>query len=351
MSNFYYEHIGHMQCSVITLELLKELYNQSNTQINFPCSIVKIINYLKTKGYKQKIIESEIDRFFYGGLAQEIGDDTCVMTYIGKDYYEQLLIDASNQKNKLGFLIRPSKRRNRYSVTVQDTTFYNKKIYEVINKYSLRSGGARDFIKSMDLFSLNGLIKELSLVLEDEIFQINNFDDLINLVKSEGKYWSSVGGKYSWIIFAQKYNVKIDMVKYEKLVNTMRHPTEWGGRAKDLSYNEVKELLDDDATINEFIDNIVIRKLKNGYFRLTCPGYLMHERVKKGPILEFELLKSNIENNYKIQVCKADDCNYSGIFSFIRNEAIMRYCDEGSIEDLLKKINFAIEGQATINYD
>lgn len=343
MSEFYYEHIGHMQCAEITLVVLNNLYALSKGDISKPVEISKLVEKTRMSGFSDKIINSEIDRFFYGGIARNLFDGNCVLTYIGLDYYTQLIKEVSYQKNVIALLVRRSKRKGMYNITLQETTFFNKETYDVIAKYSLRSGGARDFIKSVDLAILNNLVLDLSKTIYGEELYAENFDDVNQLVKKYGKYWVSVGGKYSWIIFSQRYKVNVNMEKYKNLVLAMKRPTEWGF-GNDLSHKEIIDILGSEKEINNFINNLIIRKLSNGWYRMTSPGYLIFERINKGYILEFEIQKS-YNNQYLMLVCSAKDNKNEKLFSSLENSTLMKLHKKGDINQINYAINQVLTGK------
>lgn len=347
MNNFYYEHIGHMQCCEITLAIYKNLFLLSGGKTDTPVSINDLINLTKLDGFGEKIIISEIDRFFYGGTARNLFDGNCIMTYIGLDYYNQLIKETPQQKNIIALLIRKSKRKNMYNITLQETTFFEEDTYDVIKKYCLRNGGARDFIKSISLETLNNLIIDLSKTIKNEKFDISTIKDVIDLIKQSGKYWASVGGKYSWIIFSQRYNVNVDFEKYKSLVDVMRHPTEWG-HGKDIAYNDIISILDDETTLKQFIDNLIIRKLDNGNYRMTCPGYLMFERINKGYIFEFQIQKMD-ENKFSILACNASDVSHNEFFVEKENQTLMHLNETGTIEEIIRIINNVLENQVRMD--
>lgn len=344
MSNFYYEHIGHMQCCEITLQLYKHLYELSKGEIGKHISIKEIIYRICFEGFSEKQAVSELDRFYYGGLAQDHFDGTCSTTYIFKDYYTQIINESRDQKNIIAVLARESKLKNKYNITLQETTFFDPRVYEIINRYKLRSGGARDFIRSVTLQELNDLVQDVSTVVQNERFPIMNIDDLISLVKTYGKYWASVGGNYSWIIFSQRYYVEVEFEEYRRLIAAMGKPVEWGGKSKDLSHHEIVEILGDEAHLKKFVNNLIVRKLKNGDYRLTCPGYLMFERMEKGRIFEFELRRVNDEC-FELLACNADDCLHKSLFPEQNTNTLMRLRYEGTLEEIKRLISTTLTRQ------
>lgn len=345
MSKFYYEHIGHMQCCEITLTLYKHMHDLSKCSVNVP--IKELINRACCDGYSRKIAYSELDRLFYGGVIQDQHDGYCKFTYIGEDYYNQLINESKYQKNCIAMLVRGSKLKGKYNITLQETTFFNPLIYKVIEKYSLRSGGARDFIRCVDIPTLNNLIGDLSENICYEPISIDTIEDLIEQVKLNGKYWASVGGKYSWIIFSQRYHVDVDFINYKKLIYVMIRPPEWGGRTRELSHAELLNLLGNEQEIERFLYNIIIRKTPFDTYRLTCPGYLIYERLTKGKVFEFELRKKPCNNFFELLACNAYDCTHEHLFKNVPNagSTLMSLLQEGELKDMQEIINSSITGK------
>ncbi len=141
-----------------------------------------------------------------------------------------------------------------------------------------------------------------------------SLQDIIRKVETLGKYWASVGSRYSWFVFTQKFKLPFsvkDWELYDSLISVMIRPPEWGG-GKDMLYEELIELLECKERLLQFRKEGIIRPIwtsldfEKSKFRLTSPGYLMWERKKKGFLFEFHLRRLS-ENNFELALCNATD--------------------------------------------
>ena len=106
--------------------------------------------------------------------------------------------------------------------------------------------------------------------------------------------------------------------------------------------------MDDETTLKQFIDNLIIRKLDNGNYRMTCPGYLMFERINKGYIFEFQIQKMD-ENKFSILACNASDVSHNEFFVEKENQTLMHLNETGTIEEIIRIINNVLENQVRMD--
>jgi hypothetical protein len=334
---FYYEHIGHMQFSVLTLKALSVIENLTKGQIDIFVSLSKVANSILSEGFSQKQVYGELDRFCYGFECIERivnNERQIALTPIGKAYIDSLVAEAPYQSSQLAILMRPAKRRNHHNVTIQESTFFDPIIYNIIAKYKFRKGPARDFIKCISNDLIEQFITEsLDGLSGDPSFPKYSLDECIKQVQKYGKYWASVGGKYSWFVFAQKYILQMNSDQWDKynlLIERLIRPPEWGG-GKIFPYKDILALLDNKDNISLFQRFGIIRAvwpLNKLHFQLTAPGYLMAERKFKGFIYEFRIRK-NTDNKFEISLCDASD--------FVNKNLKTKLTKEDSVPSLVQR--------------
>lgn len=355
MNEFWYEHIGHMQISVLTLELYSVILKLSKGKVNVLICVHDVLMHMKYKGFPEKVILSEIERFFYGFECREIFIDDeryLSLTHIGMDYIAEIMREIVNQESELAFIVRDSKKKSSVNVIVQESTFYDRNIYNLFEKYHFRKGGARDFLKCLSINELKEFIIEAMSYLNVNVEKTNtNLEECIKMVNNNGKYWSGVASKYSWIFFNQNYYLHLsekEWQQYKEIINYAKYPVEWGGNAQDIPQTFVDT---NNVNIDIFLEQGIVRKLYNkgkfeGFYRLTAPGYLMYERKERGFLLEC-LLKKVKNEHYSINICEASDkddyyiygyseknlngiqnLNFSEMTQFIERQ-LMMYKDRG----------------------
>lgn len=316
MSNiFWYEHMGHMQISVLTLELYAAIFELTKDKTNNLVKVQDIIELMEKKEFPRKVILSEIERFFYGFESIESFIDNTrylCLTQLGIDYMSEIMKEILKQDSEIAFIVRNSRKKASVNAIIQESTFFDKKIYQILQKYRFRDGGTRDFLKCLPIDELKEFIGEAMCSLNKEKTEDNaTLKECIDLVKCSGKYWSSVASRYVWIFFRQKYRVnfsKSEWKQYSEILNYAKRPVEWGGNAKDVPENFMRE---NGIEINNFLNLGIIRKLfDKGQFlnkyRLTAPGYLMHERKERGFLFEC-ILRKNADGKFSIYICEASD--------------------------------------------
>lgn len=316
---FFYEHFGHMQISVLTLktfEVLREL-TCNKTNVFVPWELVR--EKIKECGFSERQSEGELERFCYGFECIDSFKNNrrkIALTETGENFLNEIIKETPHQKNQIAFLIRSARRKEMLNVIIQESTFFDPKIYKIISDFKFRQGGARDFLRC---FSTNELVELLNLIfntLSPVAEQSTEFSlqDCINKIEKCGKYWASVGGKYSWVVFPQKFELSFspeEWMSYDILIKNLLRPPEWNG-GKYLAYGKCAELLGKKERVVQFRNQGVIRpiwkneNIENASFCLTAPGYLMWERRKKGFIFEF-CVKRISEELYKIILCDASD--------------------------------------------
>lgn len=319
-NTYFYEHIGHMQFSVLTLETFKAISTLTQEKVGVFVEFNEIKELIIKAGFTEKQAISELDRFCYGFECTDKfdskGNYKLALTKIGQSFLKSLVNESENQSSMIAFLMRPAKRKFNWNITIQESTFFNEEIYELIKLYKFRQGGARDFIRTISLNEfLEFLEKAISSLSQISNPNIASLDTCIEKVKKHGKYWASVNSKYSWFVYSQKFSLPFnafDWCCYDTLISVLIRPTEWGGGGKDITYTEIIKLLKNENTFYKFRENGIIRpiwkdsKIENASFRITSPGYLMWERKKKGFIYEFQIKKLNSEI-YELALCDAFD--------------------------------------------
>lgn len=318
---FFYDHIGHMQISVLTLSTFKALFDLTGQRQNVFVPWSSIIEQVQMNGFSKRQSENELERFCYGfectDRLNSKNERQIALTNIGVDFLNSLVSSNSFQSCQFAFLMRPSKRNNFWNVTIQESTFFNPGVYDFISQYKFRKGPARDYLRSISLTDLFDLLdkisSELSIATSGREMSI---DSCIEQVENHGKFWASVGGKYSWFVFWQHFELCMtpkDWTSYDNLVKAMIRPPEWGG-GKDLTYNNVIEILKTEERFDLLRRYGLFRPLwktsniKEALFRLTAAGYLMWERKMKGPIYEWWLHRSK-EDSFTLYLCNATDLN------------------------------------------
>ena len=316
-NTFYYEHIGHMQFSTLTLNALIAQQKFTNGKVGKNVLWNEVREEIMQHNFSYKQANGELERFCYGYESVEIFDNKqhmLAMTHLGNSFIQQLTNDAKVQDCQLAILIRPSRKRNHWNITVQESTFWPSSIYNNIHKYKFRKGPARDFLKCLKENELFSFIENTIDCLNESHDRPNNCSllECLELVEKYGKYWSSVGGKYSWFVFSQNYKLPSevdDWDYYNALVELLVRPPEWGN-GNTLKLNELIELIGHDRC-KRFLDFGIIRHILDNYgnpiyYQLTAPGYLMWERKSKGPI--YEILIRRLNNKlYQVSYCDASD--------------------------------------------
>lgn len=342
-----------MQFSTLTLNTYLALlqYTKGKQDIFVPWDLVQ--SAIEKKGYSKRLSYSELDRFCYGfECIDKFSKNTheIALTKTGISFLENLLNEAPFQSCKLAILIRNSKRKNFLNATIQETTFFNKSIYELISRYKFRNGGARDFIKSIDRESFMQFLHEslghLSVIQKN--VDGYSVEDCIEQVKKNGKYWASVGGKYSWYVYPQKFELDFDDEDwqcYDNVVESLIRPTEWGG-GKDVPYIDFLKLVKTEKRFIKFRKSGIVRpiwKTANVFestIRITSPGYLMWERKKKGYLSEFVIQRES-KDKYALCLCDASDFPdpVKKIFDFEASSKLPKYKIIGDVDFILGVIS------------
>jgi hypothetical protein len=317
---FYYEHIGHMQFSTLTLHSLRILDELTGGGAKVFIPWVEARNAIQKCGFSWKQADGELERFCYGfeciDSFNRAGVHQIALTSLGRNFIDQLLVEDPYQYSQLACILRPARKRGYWNVIVQESTFFNRAIYSLIKEYSFRSGPARDFLKCMSTTSLvEFIVSAIDLLsLPRTIKQNPTLSECIRVVEECGKYWASVGGKYSWYVFGQEYTLPFvarDWQLYDSLVKVLIRPPEWGG-GREIAYTTLMNILAGEENLLKFREAGIIRpcwidfNIRNAKFRLTAPGYLMWERKSKGFCYEFRYRRET-EEIFSMGLCKATD--------------------------------------------
>lgn len=355
-SMFYYEHIGHMQFSVLTLTCYQAILKLNRSSNNRFVLFEEAVQGVIKSGFSRKQAEGELDRFCYGFECQDSYDDRgrlIAFTETGLSFLKEMLRSVHVQRSQMALLIRPAKKQNHFNVILQETTFFSEEIYAVIRSHNLRPGGCRDFKRCLSADELLMFCLDFLNALELHTTTHNaTLAECIQLVKSEGRFWASVGGKYSWFVFPQRFEVPFsdkDWMMYDKIVDRLVRPPEWGG-GKDVSYDEILSLLGNDKKKFELFHKYGIIRLIwispeicEAKFRLTALGYLLWERKKKGPIYEFWAIKRG-ENDYDLSLCAASDFE-SGASGMREEKSLPSLIISGTKEEIMQSIMRVISKQ------
>ena len=116
---FAYEHIGHMQISVLTLELYNAIFEKNKNNYFNAIEINDVRNTLINKGFPPHIVDSEIERFFYGFECIKFLKNKqfyMSLTPIGINYINEIKKNISNQSSQFAFIIKNSRRKNSINV-------------------------------------------------------------------------------------------------------------------------------------------------------------------------------------------------------------------------------------------
>lgn len=358
---FFYEHIGHMQFSTLTLHTYLALIEYTKGKVGFFVPWDMVQSKIENFGFSKRLSYGELDRFCYGfecidrynGNQREIA-----ITEIGASFLHYLLKEAPLQSSQIAFLARSAKRHDFWNVTVQETTFFNPEIYNLIAEYKFRSGGARDFIKSIDtgtlLEFLSKSLMNLAVIKNKKSYSLH---DCITQVEKSGKYWASVGGKYSWYVYPQKFVLNFDdedWIFYDEVIKNLIRPPEWGG-GKDFLYSDFLKLVKNEKRFVKFRNAGIIRPIWNlgdiqkSVLRITSPGYLMWERKKKGFIFEYLIYRTG-EDNFLFQLCNASDFPHEliDVKGIKRTDDIPSHSFVGNSEIILKKISLMLAKQNSL---
>lgn len=342
-----------MQFSVLTLKTFDALQSLTNGKEGIFVLWEKVRKEIKKYGFSQRQAEGELDRFCYGFECMDRynnGIHEIAITHVGIGFLEHLLDESPYQTNQIAFLIRKAKRKKYWNATIQESTFFNPEVYRLISEFKFRPGGARDFIRSI---CIEELVQFLSLA-SDKLTPSpeklkESLQDIITKVETLGKYWASVGSRYSWFVFTQKFELPFsakDWELYDSLMSVMIRPPEWGG-GKDVLYKELVELLEGKKRLLRFRKEGIIRPiwtsqdLEKSKFRLTSPGYLMWERKKKGFLFEFRMRRLS-ENNFELALCDATDLPQGFLFDssvFTRSNSIPSLVNTGTKEAVIDVIS------------
>lgn len=191
-----------MQFSVLTLKALEVVarLSEKSFQTSIPWEVAR--KEIVKEGFSAKQADGELDRFCYGFVCQEQrnkgGVRVITLTPLGKHFINSLIQEAPYQSSQIAFLLRPAKKKESWNLVVQESTFFNPRVYEIIKEYKLRPGGSRDFLRSITTRDLMEMLEKIFSVLSPSPTEATiSLDECIKKVKREGKYWSAVGSQYS----------------------------------------------------------------------------------------------------------------------------------------------------------
>lgn len=317
---FFYEHMGHMQFSTLTLHALKAIESLSEGKVDVFVPWATVRGYLEKQGFSVNQADGELERFCYGFECidhyDRSGTHLIALTGLGRSYIDHILAAGSYQRSLLAFIMRRARKRNCWNVIVQESTFFNQEVYELLRQYNFRPGPARDFLRCISTTDVVSFITSVVELLSPAGVECKaaSLCDCIRLVEREGKYWASVGGKYSWFVFGQKYNLPLnadDWQRYRILVKSLIRPPEWGG-GREIAYSDLCDVLGGSDAVLTFRNAGIVRPrwtngdITSARFCLTAPGYLMWERNTKGFCYEF-LIKRESTEVFSLGLCRATD--------------------------------------------
>jgi len=337
-----------MQFSTLSLHALIAVYDATDGKVGKYKSWKTVKGQILKQGFTEKQAEGELDRFCYGFECQDRFQDCerqISLTHIGKMFVDSLLNVAAYQDNMIAVLFRSSRRKKYWNVIIQESTFWPGQMYALLSKYGFRNGPARDHLKCL---SVDDIIKFLdqamSIIKPQPKRNIRlTLQDCLNLVERHGKCWASVGGKYSWFVFPQHFELQFDDLKWEKykhLVKELIRPPEWGG-GKTISDKEIMKLLNK-SELDVFLNNGIIRAIYNSdgqllYYQLTAVGYLVWERYNRDTMIEISISKLS-ETTFDLRLCSATDLpnHLSSLFS--HSGTIPSWALGGPKKNLLKTV-------------
>lgn len=346
-----------MQFSVLTLKTLIALEEYTNCQVGLFVPWYDIKSTIVNRGFSDKQANGELERFCYGYECVERFTNhkrEIALTSVGRAFIDILVQESLYQSSQVAILMRPAKRKRQYNVIVQESTFFNPLIYEIISKYKFRKGPARDFLRCLPIEVILQFISELlSELSSSSPKQPSSLDVCVKQVEKYGKYWASVGGKYSWFVFAQKYQLPFNLTEwdyYKQLIKLLIRPPEWGG-GKTISTKSILSLLGEKSRLQLFQGLGIIRPIWSSQdlqFQLTALGYLMAERESKGFIYEFRIRRES-NSDYEIALCDASDfpsCTVKKHMS--QKDSIPSLVTSGSKETALDVVRLAINPQQVL---
>lgn len=346
-TGFFYEHIGHMQFSILTLRTFQALQEISGSTIGTYIEWERASNFIEKSGFSKRQAEGELERFCYGyECLDRFGDKgirEIALTKLGMNFLRYLIEESPYQSCQIALLVRAAKRKEHFNVTIQETTFFPSPVYQTIKDFNFRAGGAREFMKCIrknDLFRFLNLTCPL---LKLPVNEKPSLEKTIQMVESFGKYWASVGSRYSWFVFPQIFSLPfnaLDWSLYDLLVSKLIRPPEWGGGFA-ISFAELAKLLEGEERLNAFWHNGIVRpvwhskKLNEADFCLTSPGYLMWERKKKGYLYEFRIRRKD-KNLFEIALCNATDfpLHIASQLGFHKDTTIPTFRMTGTLDDI-----------------
>lgn len=353
-TGFFYEHIGHMQFSVLTLKTFQALQEISENTTDIYVDWENARNFIEKSGFSKRQADGELERFCYGyecfDRFNASGKREIALTKVGMSFLQNLVDESPYQPCQIAFLIRPAKRKAHFfNVTIQETTFFPSAVYQIIKDFNFRAGGAREFLKCL---GKNDLLRFLNLtcplLLPSPSIDKLSLEKTIQMVESFGKYWATVGSRYSWFVFPQIFDLpfnSLDWSLYALLVSKLVRPPEWGGGFA-VSFIELVELLRGEERLNTFRCNGIIRpiwnsaKLDEADFCLTSPGYLMWERKGKGYLYEFRIRRLD-KNLFEVALCNATDfpLHIAGQLDFHKDTKIPTFRMMGTLDDVQHSVS------------
>lgn len=350
-NNFFYEHIGHMQFSTLTLQSLIIIEEMTKGKIGKFILWSEARQSIIDRGFTYKQADGELDRFCYGFECRDRycdGQHELALTVVGRMFIDSLTIEANKQSSQIAILLRPARRQDHWNIIVQESTFWPQKMYDLVQKFNLRKGPARDFLKCLPMVSVLDFFSESAESLHVVPKEVSHTDlsNCLRIVETHGKYWGTVGGKYSWFVFPQYFEMPLkigDWEKYQELVKILIRPPEWGG-GKVIKPTVMRKLLGTERQ-QRFLKIGIVRPVYSSmeqlqYYQMTAHGYLMWERRCKGPVYELNLRRLS-GNDYCLSLCAASDMpNHERQFSKQDNFPTWQF--KGTKDELISKINILL---------
>lgn len=198
-----------MQFSTLTLRVLEVLDILAQGKVGAFVPYKDALELILKSGFSPKQAEGELDRFCYGFECLDRfdtqGKRELALTEIGRMFIDNLLRAQPYQSSEIACLMRPARRFDHWNTTVQESTFFNPNTYEVIKASKFRPGPARDFLRCLKTAEVYAFLESAlgTLDIAPSATGIPTLEQSRMLVQSKGKYWASVGGKYSWFVYPQ----------------------------------------------------------------------------------------------------------------------------------------------------
>jgi hypothetical protein len=191
--------------------------------------------------------------------------------------------------------------------------FFTPGVYQVLQAFQFRAGGAREFFRCLRRDDLIHFVDQATAQLAPTPAECRgSVQESLALIQQRGKYWASVGGRYAWFVFPQRFSLCFTLDEwrlYDQLITRLTRPPEWGGGLA-ASFNELTTLLQSADRLHAFRQAGIIQPLWESThftdvgFCLAARGYLIWERKTRDFLLEVRLRRLE-PHRFELAVCQA----------------------------------------------